>query len=151
MANKAGAKTRIHPETGATLRRGERDMTIAFKGMKRIVRVKGWFPEGSDDGIFERGDAASTAAALAEMKAEHAARVRALARDVVKKVASIRPAKKVTNTYLSELLTGSPNSFSKYALGNATPSHPTVVLLTLLDKRPELVREIEAAAAPATA
>ena len=49
------------------------------------------------------------------------------------------------------LLTGSPNSFSKYGRGDAAPSHPTLVLMTLLDRRPELLAEIEALAlAPAT-
>ena len=48
-------------------------------------------------------------------------------------------------------LTGSPNSFSKYGRGDAAPSHPTLVLMTLLDRRPELLAEIEALAlAPAT-
>jgi hypothetical protein len=47
---------------------------------------------------------------------------------------------------VSLLLTGSPNSFSKYGRGDAAPSHPTLVLMTLLDRRPELLAEIEALA-----
>lgn len=48
--------------------------------------------------------------------------------------------------FASLLLTGSPNSFSKYGRGDAAPSHPTLVLMTLLDRRPELLAEIEALA-----
>ena len=54
-------------------------------------------------------------------------------------------------SFVSLLLTGSPNRFSKYGRGDAAPSHPTLVLMTLLDRRPELLAEIEALAlAPAT-
>jgi HTH-type transcriptional regulator/antitoxin MqsA len=134
---------RIHPETGKELRRGERDMTVAFKGMTRVVRMKGWFPEGSDDGIFARGDGAALDAALAEMKAEYVRDVRILARRVVTKIAALEPSRKISNKSLSVLLTGSPNSFSKYVLGQAIPSHPTMILLRLLDKRPQLVKEIQ--------
>jgi HTH-type transcriptional regulator/antitoxin MqsA len=143
MATKRIPIIRFHPETGKELRRGERDMTVAFKGMTRVVRMKGWFPEGSDDGIFERGDGAALDAALAEMKAEYVRDVRILARRVVTKIAALEPSRKISNKSLSVLLTGSPNSFSKYLLGHAIPSHPTMILLKLLDKRPQLVKEIQ--------
>ena len=176
MAGKSVPKTRIHPETGVTLHRGERDMTVEFKGMKRVVRVKGWFPEGSDDGILWRDDGAALDAALAEMKAEYAANAQRLASKVCEKVVAAVAAKpslyKVlwsknlsfrkegvayfgmttkklfTKKSVSSLLTGSPNSFSKYATGQAQPSHPTMVLLYLLDRRPELMKDIVEALGP---
>jgi HTH-type transcriptional regulator/antitoxin MqsA len=143
MATRRMPRIRIHPETGKELRRGERDMTVAFKGMTRVVRMKGWFPEGSEDGIFERGDAAVVDRALAEMKKEYTRGVRTLAHRVVAKIADLQPSRKISNKSLSVLLTGSPNSFSKYVSGHAIPSHPTMILLKLLDKRPQLVKEIQ--------
>jgi len=143
MQTKRAPNVRAHPETGETLYRGERDMTVEFKGMKRVVRVKGWFPEGSDDGILWRDDGAAADRALAEMKAEYARGVRALAQRVVAKISDIQSYKKISNKSLSDLLTGSPNSFSKYVLGHAIPSHPTMILLKLLDKRPQLVKVIQ--------
>jgi HTH-type transcriptional regulator / antitoxin MqsA len=143
MAAKRIPIIRFHPETGKELRRGERDMTVEFKGMKRVVRVKGWFPEGSDDGILWRDDGAAADRALAEMKAEYAHGVRTLVQRVVAKISDIQPYGKISNKSLSDLLTGSPNSFSKYMLGHAIPSHPTMILLRLLDKRPQLVKEIQ--------
>jgi HTH-type transcriptional regulator/antitoxin MqsA len=142
MATKRIPIIRFHPETGKELRRGERDMTVAFKGMKRVVRMKGWFPEGSDDGIFARGDAAVVDRALAEMKEEYVRGVRTLAQRVVTKIAALEPSRKISNKSLSVLLTGSPNSFSKYVLGQAIPSHPTMILLRLLVRRPQLVKHI---------
>lgn len=136
-------KTRIHPETGKVLNRGERRMTVEYRGLKRVVKVNGWFPDDDSDGLMWRDDGAAADQALAELKAEHAARMRELTRYVLKTIQE-KSKKKLSNTALSILLTGSPNSFSKYELGNATPSHPTFVLLSLLKKRPELMKEIEA-------
>jgi HTH-type transcriptional regulator / antitoxin MqsA len=39
-----------------------------------------------------------------------------------------------------------PNAFDKYERGLVEPSGPTVQLLVLLDRRPELVAELGAAA-----
>jgi HTH-type transcriptional regulator/antitoxin MqsA len=65
-------KTRIHPETGQTLHRGTREIEVAYRGLKRVVRVKGWFPMEGGDGILWRDDGAAADRALVEMKAEHA-------------------------------------------------------------------------------
>lgn len=136
--------TRTHPVTGVKLRRGERDITVVYVGMTRTARVKGWFQEGSDDGIFERGDAASVAAALAEMKAADARALRRAARRIVKK---LRAARYETLTFrgLSALIMGTPGGFDALEHTNIRQRHSAALLLALLDKRPELVREIEAA------
>ncbi|MBN9497223.1 MAG: type II toxin-antitoxin system MqsA family antitoxin [Alphaproteobacteria bacterium] len=143
MATKRVPYVRIHPETGETLYRGERAISVEFKGMKRVVRMAGWFPEGGGDGIQWRDDGAAADRALAEMKAEYARGVRMLAQRVVAKISDIQPYGKNSKKSLSDLLTGSPNSFSKYVLGHAIPSHPTMILLKLLDKRPQLVKVIQ--------
>lgn len=143
-------KTRIHPETGKTLHRGKRELTVSYRGLTRTVVVAGWFPEDGSDGVMWRGDGDAADAALAELKAEHAALARALADRVARKLAKAS-ARKMTRKTLSLLLTGAPNSLAKYGRGDAAPSHPTLVLMSLLDKHPELLAEIQALADPVAA
>jgi len=137
-------RVRIHPDTGATLRRGERDITVAYAGMTRTVRVKGWFSEGEGDGLMWRDDGAAADRALAEMKAADARGLRRTARRVVKKIRAAR-GEKLTFRGLSTLIMGAPGGFDALEHANFRQRHSAALLLALLDKRPELVREIEAA------
>lgn len=143
-------RMRVNPETGKILRRGKRRMTVAFKGLSRDVEVKGWFPDDGSDGLMERGDGDAADAALRALKAEHAARACELAGRLAQRLSRLSPGR-VTRKKPSLLLTGSQNSFSKYGRGDAAPSHPTLVLMTLLDRRPELLAEIKALAISPTA
>jgi HTH-type transcriptional regulator/antitoxin MqsA len=104
-------QTRIHPETGKTLHRGKRELTVSYRGLTRTVVVAGWFPEDGSDGVMWRGDGDAADAALSELKAEHAARARALADRVARKLAKAS-ARKMTRTALSLLFSGAPNSFA---------------------------------------
>ena len=131
-------KTMIHPETGALLRRRKRREVVAYMDLTRVVEVTGWFPEDGGDGVLLGTDAAPLDAALAEMKAEYAASVQCLAKQV-------RKAAGLTQKDASLLLTGSPNSFYKYEHGEAQPSRPTLLLLKLLAREPTLIQAIKAA------
>jgi hypothetical protein len=152
MARKTVPTTRIHPVTGKILRRGEREMAVEYKGFSRTVTVKGWFPDDDSDGVMWRDDGAAADRALVEMKAEHARYVSEITRKVEAElvpilkrvVAGMDEGRKrlAGKKGISYLLTGSPNSLSKYAQGTATPSHPTLVLMSLLLKDPELLAEI---------
>ena len=140
------AKTRIHPVTGKILTRGKRKMKVEFQGMRRVVEIKVWFPDDDSDGLMWRDDGAAADAALAEMKAEQAAKMRTFAARVAGKIKAASKTK-ISSKQLSKLLTGSPNSFDKYRRGEAQPSHPTLVLLSILEKHPKLFLEIKALAA----
>jgi HTH-type transcriptional regulator/antitoxin MqsA len=131
-------ETMIHPETGATLRRRKRREVVAYMDLTRIVQVTGWFPEDDGDSVLLGADAAPLDAALAEMKAEYAASVKHLAKQV-------RKAAGLTQKDASLLLTGSPNSFYKYEHGGAQPSRPTLLLMKLLAREPKLIEAIRAA------
>ena len=48
--------TRIHPETGKTLRRGARSRTVVFGSMSRVVEVPGWYPDDESDSIHSGAD-----------------------------------------------------------------------------------------------
>ncbi len=139
------AKTKIHPVTGKILMRGKRKMKVEFQGMSRVVEVKGWFPKDGGDGLMWRDDGAAADAALDEMKTEHAAKMRSFAARVAGKIMAVSNTK-ISSKQLSRLLTGSPNSFDKYRRGDAQPSHPTLVLLSILEKHPKLFLEIKALA-----
>ncbi|MBC8790521.1 MAG: hypothetical protein C6Y20_02840 [Tagaea sp. CACIAM 22H2] len=106
--------------------------------------MKGWFPEGADDGLMWREDGAAADRALAEMKAADARALRRAARRIVKK---LRAARYETLTFrgLSALIMGTPGGFDALDHTNFRQRHSAALLLALLDKRPELVREIEAA------
>ena len=131
-------ETMIHPETGAPLRRRKRREVVAYMDLTRVVEVTGWFPEDDGDGVLLGADAAPLDAALAEMKAEYAASVQRLAKQV-------RKAAGLTQKDASLLLTGSPNSFYKYEHGEAQPSRPTLLLMKLLAREPKLIEAIRAA------
>lgn len=132
---KPNGQTRIHPETGAVLRRRKRVKVVAFRDLTRTVTVQGWFPVDDGDGILSREDAKPIDAALLEMKKIYAERVRALS-------VSVRKVAKLNQEEASRLLTGSRNSFHKYERGKAAPSYPTLVLMKLIQDEPALVQRI---------
>lgn len=134
----AAPEAMIHPKTGATLLRRKRLETITYMDQARVVQVEGWFPEDDGDGVLMGADAVPLDAALAEMKAEYAASVKHLAKQV-------RQAAGLSQKEASLLLTGSPNSFYKYEHGEAQPSRPTLLLLKLLAREPTLIQAIKAA------
>jgi HTH-type transcriptional regulator/antitoxin MqsA len=135
MANET-IQTRIHPETGEVLRRRRRDEVVRFKGLSKTVTVEGWFPEGGGDGVLTEEDARPIDAALLELTAAHKEFVRGLA-------LKVRTSIGLSQEDASMLLTGSRNSFYKYEHGDAEPSRPTLMLMRLLGKRPDLIAELK--------
>ncbi|MFM8608495.1 MAG: type II TA system antitoxin MqsA family protein [Hyphomicrobiales bacterium] len=132
----ARAKTMKHPETGATLKRARRVETVSYMGMSKQVEIEGWFPDDNSDGILIGDDSLPLDSALAELKADYVEQAKTLAKKV-------RASTGLTQKDASLLLTGSPNSFSKYERGVAQPSWPTYLLLKLLDRQPKLIETIK--------
>jgi HTH-type transcriptional regulator/antitoxin MqsA len=128
-------KTMIHPETGALLSRRRRLKTIHYMGLSRTVEVEGYWPDDDGDGILTGEDSDPLDNAFIEMRAEYAAQMRALAKELRRKT-------KLTQKEASQLLTGSPNSFSKYERGEALPSWPTALLMKLIVSDPKLLEKI---------
>lgn len=65
-------ETRIHPETGKTLRRGVRPQTVRFGSMTRAVEVPGWYPDDDSDSVHSGADLAESDAAFRELKVKSA-------------------------------------------------------------------------------
>lgn len=132
----APAKTMKYLETGATLKRARRVETVSCKGMSKQIEIEGWFPDDNSDGLLIGNASLPLDKAFAELKAAYLEQTKALAKKV-------RASTGLTQKDASLLLTGSPNSFSKYERGVAQPSWPTYVLLKLLDRQPKLIETIK--------
>lgn len=119
-------KTRIHPETSKTLRRGVRQQTVKFGSMTRIVDVPGWYPDDDSDAVHSGADLAESDRAFRELKAEYAAHVR-----------KVRKRLKLTQEEAGKLIGGGRRAFQKYESGAMPPSDAAVGLIELLHRHPE--------------
>ena len=62
-------ETRIHPETGKTLRRGVRPQTVKFGSMTRVADLPGWYPDDDSDSVHSGADLAESDRVFQELKA----------------------------------------------------------------------------------
>ncbi|MES0195799.1 type II toxin-antitoxin system MqsA family antitoxin [Mesorhizobium sp. M0011] len=136
MATREENRTMISPETGETLTRDVRPFTVAYKGESIIVDFPGYYPASGDEGVHIGGDMAAVDAALRALKERI---------DGVPAPATIRRMR--TKLNLSQREAGSlfkvgENAFDKYERGLIEPSGPTIQLMTLLEKHPELLDEL---------
>ncbi len=121
-------KTRIHPETGKTLRRGVRPQTVKFGSMTKVVSVPGWYPDDDSDSIHSGADLAESDRVFQELKAAYATHVR-----------KVRKRLKLTQEEAGRLIGGGRRAFQKYESGAMPPSDAAVALIELLDRHPEEV------------
>jgi HTH-type transcriptional regulator/antitoxin MqsA len=112
--------------------------TVEYMGRKKIVEVVGFFPADDGDAVFIGSDADPMDDAFVELRNLYRSEMKILAK-------SVRKAAGLTQKEASQLLTGSPNSFSKYERGEAQPSWPTFLLLKLIAADPSLIDKIKAA------
>ncbi|WP_245493328.1 MULTISPECIES: type II toxin-antitoxin system MqsA family antitoxin [unclassified Mesorhizobium] len=128
--------TMISPETGETLTRGVRPFNVAYKGESMVVDLPGYYPASEGEGVHVGDDMAAVDAALRVLKEKV---------DGVPAPATIRRMR--TRLKLSQREAGSlfrvgENAFDKYERGLIEPSGPTIQLMTLLEKHPELLDEL---------
>ena len=135
--------TMVCPETGTVLTRGIRPFTVRYKGAEQVVDLPGYYPDGEGDGVLVGDDMAAADEALRRLKA---------AVDGIPTPETIREIRRrigLSQREAGALLRVGPNAFDKYERGLAEPSGPTIQLLTLLDRRPELVDDLRQADRPA--
>jgi HTH-type transcriptional regulator/antitoxin MqsA len=131
-------ETRIHPETGSTLRRDVRPQVVAFGSMRRTVDVPGWYPDDDGDSIHTGAELAESDRAFRELKAAYAAHVR-----------RVRKRLKLTQEEAGRIIGGGRRAFQKYESGATPPSDAAVGLIELLERHPEeieFLRSIRSAA-----
>ncbi len=130
------SETRIHPSTGAKLKRDSRPFTVRYREQERVVQLPGWYPVRRGESLHVGDDMAIVDKALAELKAE--------VQGVLKpdEVRAIRLRLKLSQRKASELLGGGPRAFQKYESGEVLVSRPMTQLLRLLERDPRRLDEL---------
>jgi HTH-type transcriptional regulator/antitoxin MqsA len=128
-------ETRIHPVTGATLRRDVRPQMVRFGSMARSVPVPGWYPDGDGDAIHSGADLAESERVFAELKSAYAAHVRA-----------VRKRLGLTQEEAGRLIGGGRRAFQKYESGAMPPSQAAIGLIEILHRHPEHIDVLRAVA-----
>lgn len=138
MATRESSETNkmVSPETGETLMRGVRPFTVTYKGESMIVDLPGYYPPSDGEGVHVGDDMAAVDAGLRALKEKI---------DGVPAPSTIRRMR--TKLKLSQREAGSlfkvgENAFDKYERGLIEPSGPTIQLMTLLERHPELLDEL---------
>jgi HTH-type transcriptional regulator/antitoxin MqsA len=126
-------ETRIHPETGETLRRAVRRERIRFGPLVREVDLPGWYPEGEGDGIHSGVDLAEADRVFKALKKDYAAHVR-----------KVRKALKLSQEEAGRLIGGGKRAFQKYESGATPPSEAAVGLIEVLARHPEAMETLRA-------
>ena len=136
LPDKSLPETMACPETGVTLSRGVRPFEVFYKGETVTVDLPGYYPAGPGDGVHVGDDMAPVDAALRGLKERI---------DGVPSPATIRRVRaklKLSQREAGLLLRVGENAFDKYERGLVEPSGPTIQLLRLLDRHPEMADEI---------
>jgi HTH-type transcriptional regulator / antitoxin MqsA len=136
MATADLPETMTSPDTGETLRRDARPFAVVYKGASVTVDLPGYYPAGEGDGVHVGKDMRVVDVALRDLRRT----VDGL--PTPDDIRALRKKLKLTQRDASELFKVGTNAFDKYERGLVAPSGPTVQLMTLLDRHPELVREL---------
>jgi len=126
----------IFPETGETLTRGMRPFAVEYKGECVWVDLPGYYPVGEGDGVHVGEDMSVVDEALRGLK-EKVDGVPAPAT-----IRQIRTRLRLSQPEAGALFRVGENAFDKYERGLVEPSGPTIQLMTLLQKHPELLDEL---------
>lgn len=131
--------TRVHPETGATLVRGVRSVTLRFRSQVETIDLPGWYPADdptADQGIHDAKDMQVSDRAVNTMKAREVG---------VMTPAEVRATRKklrLTQRAAGLVIGGGPNAFQKYESGEVVLSKAADTALRLLFNDPERLKEI---------
>ena len=134
----------VAPETGETLMRAVRPFVVTYKGESVTVDLPGYYPEGDGDGVLVGDDMRNADEALRMLREKLDG---VPTPDTIRRV---RTKLKLSQRAAGTLLRVGESAFDKYERGLVEPSGPTSILLTMLDRHPELAREIAGARASPT-
>ena len=124
------------PETGEVLTRGVRPFTVTYKGHAKTVDLPGYYPQGEGDGVLVGNDMALADAALRSLKEQ----VEGLPSPST--IRRIRSKLKLSQRAAGAVFRVGAGAFDKYERGLIEPSGPTVQLMVLLDRHPELLADL---------
>ena len=129
-------ETMVAPETGEILTRDVRPFTVTYKGQSIIVDLPGYYPTSNNEGVLIGDDMVAADEALRILKE----RTDGLPTPAT--IKRIRAKLKLSQREAGALFKVGENAFDKYERGLITPSGPTVQLIKMLDRHPELVDEL---------
>ena len=123
-------------DDGTLLEQGIRDLVFSYHGKTLTVpAIRGWHCPECGECEFDDGEGKRYSAAVdtfaAQVDAEEAAWLRATRKKLGLKQAEA-----------GKLFGGGVSAFSEYERGKTQPHKSTVLLLRLLEKHPELLKEV---------
>ena len=118
-----------------TLRDGKQKQRLEYRGRSYDYAVKGAFCNNCHDG-FPEHNAREDAAWMSFRDRVDA--------DEIANLTRIRKKMKLTQQEAAKLAGGGKNAFSRYERGQAKPVAAVINLFRLLDRHPDLLREIKA-------
>lgn len=121
------------PQTGATLRRAVRPFAVRYKGQSLVVDLPGYYPKGKGESVHVGDDMAAADLALRDLKE----RIDGLPSPAT--IKRIRARLRLSQRAAGTLFGVGLKAFDKYERNLIEPSGPTVQLLKLLDKHPDLI------------
>ncbi len=119
--------------TEGTLHDGSKTVAQEYKGHTYESKVRGAFCDKCDEAVLVY-DAAEEAAWLAFRDQ--------VDRQVAIELEAIRKRLKLTQAQAAKLTGGGKNAFSRYERGQAKPVAAVINLFKLLDKHPDLIKEL---------
>jgi len=125
------------PETGEMLTRAVRPFAVAYKGNSVTVDLPGYYPDGEGGGVHVGDDMAAADAALRTLKE----RVDGVPSPTT--IKRVRAKLKLSQRAAGAVFRVGPSAFDKYERGLIEPSGPTIQLITLLDRHPELIADLQ--------
>jgi HTH-type transcriptional regulator/antitoxin MqsA len=111
--------------------RGEKPLTLTYKGASITVNMPGWYCDQSDQSIHSGADMKVSDRALNRLKA----RTEGLLEP--EEIRRIRKKLGLTQETAGELIGGGPRAFQKYETGDLLPSRAISSALVLLDHDPK--------------
>lgn len=124
------------PDTGEPMVRCVRTFVVSYKSESRTVELPGYYPTGSGNGIHVGADMNAVDDALRALK-EQLDGIPAPST-----IWAVRTKLKLSQREAGLLRRVGENAFDKYERGLVEPSGPTIQLIKLLDRHPEIVEEL---------
>jgi HTH-type transcriptional regulator/antitoxin MqsA len=112
---------------------GSKTVTQDYKGHPYQAQVRGAFCDKCDEAILVYDAAEETAWLAFRDQVDHQA---------ASELESIRKRLKLTQAQAAKLTGGGKNAFSRYERGQAKPVAAVINLFKLLDKHPDLIKEL---------
>jgi HTH-type transcriptional regulator / antitoxin MqsA len=124
------------PATGQVLRRDTRPFPVRYKEHEIVVDLPGYYPDGDGESVHVGADMAAADEALRVLKEQI---------DGVPSPATIRRIRhklRLSQRAAGDVFRVGARAFDKYERSLVEPNGPTVRLLRLLDKHPELIADL---------